>query len=476
MSSDQQAPFIPSRPDESPVPPASWRVFGSKSYFRLWLAQVVSSTGDWIGLIAILAIAARVSDNSGAAVSLVMLARVVPGFFLGTVGGVLIDRLDRRKVMVACDIGRASLLLLLPFIENLLGLVLISFGLEILTLLWGPAKDAVTPHLVPKDQLTSANSLSLVASFGTFPIASIVFSLLAALAAWLGGFDPLRDLEVDQEALALIVDACTFLVSAAIVFRLPIPRTHEHHEGGRPDFTQTLRDIKEGITFIASHPVVRGILVGLGVGLIGAGAMIPLGPVFAQQGLGGDAAAFGVLMTALGFGAAGGVIALLLFQQRLPKETFFEYAIMGTGVFLVVAASCTGLGPAALAIVLVGACAGSSYVTGFTVLQETVKDELRGRTFAALYTLIRMCLLISLVLSPLWADFWDWVVDLFTSNRSVTLMGASYTFPGVRIALWAGGLITLAAGIWARHSIRAGHRVEDAAAASAATSTDEGTA
>jgi hypothetical protein len=76
-----------------------------------------------------------------------------------------------------------------------------------------------------------------------------------------------------------------------------------------------------------------------------------------------------------------------------------------------------------------------------------------------------MCLLISLVVSPLWADFWDWVVDLFTSNRAVTLMGASYTFPGVRIALWGGGLITLAAGIWARHSIRAGHRRDDAVAA-----------
>ena len=58
-------------------------MFGTRSFFRLWLAQVISSTGDWIGLIAILAIAARVSDNSGAAVSLVMLARVVPGFFLG---------------------------------------------------------------------------------------------------------------------------------------------------------------------------------------------------------------------------------------------------------------------------------------------------------------------------------------------------------------------------------------------------------
>ena len=102
------APFIPPHADAPPIPPAPWRVFGTQSFFRLWLAQVVSSLGDWIGLIAILAIAARVSDNSGAAVSLVMVARVVPGFFLGTVGGVIIDRFDRRKVMVVCDIGRAA--------------------------------------------------------------------------------------------------------------------------------------------------------------------------------------------------------------------------------------------------------------------------------------------------------------------------------------------------------------------------------
>ena len=99
------APFIPADADAPPVPPSPWRVFDSRPFFRLWIAQVVSSLGDWIGLIAILAIAARVSNNSGAAVSLVMVTRVVPGFFLGTVGGVVIDRFDRRTVMVLCDVG-----------------------------------------------------------------------------------------------------------------------------------------------------------------------------------------------------------------------------------------------------------------------------------------------------------------------------------------------------------------------------------
>ncbi|MFM8303400.1 MAG: MFS transporter [Actinomycetota bacterium] len=448
-----KAPFIPSSPDDEPVPPSTWRVFGTKSYFRLWLAQVVSSTGDWIGLIALLAIAARVSSNPGAAVSLVMLARVVPGFFLGTIGGVLIDRFDRRLVMVCSDVGRAALLVLLPFVgTTLLALVLISFLLEIFTLLWGPAKDASVPHLVGPDQLSSANTLSLVASYGTFPLASVIFSLLAALAAWLGGFNTLHSLEVDQEALALFFDAGTFLVSAVIVWGLPIPKGGSMR-AEKLGLSDTVHDIKEGLSYIAHEPRVRGVIVGLGLGLIGAGAMIPLGPVFAQEGIGGDAATFGVLMSALGFGAATGVVLLLFVQKKIPRETVFDFAVMGTGIFLMIAATLSALFPAALAVTILGACAGTSYVTGFTVLQETVQDELRGRIFAVLYTVIRMCLLVALVISPLWAEFWDWAVNDLAKVGIVSVGGVEYAFPGVRVALWVGGLIAFGAGIYARWSM-----------------------
>src|SRR5713101_5071806 len=241
-----QAPVIPAHLSEPPMPEAPWRVFGTKAFFRLWLAQCVSSLGDWIGLLAILALAARVSNNSGAAVSLVMTTRVLPGFLLGTVGGVIIDRFDRRTVMVLCDIGRASLLVLLPFVNGIAGLLFISLGLEVLTLLWGPAQAASVPNLVPEEQLASANSLSLAASYGTFPIASIIFSLLAGLATILGELDVIAAFKVDQEALALLFDACTFLVSAAIVYRLPIPRPDHSHDQ-RIDWTETFREIKEGL-------------------------------------------------------------------------------------------------------------------------------------------------------------------------------------------------------------------------------------
>src|SRR5204862_2413145 len=113
-----------------------------------------------------------------AAISLVLSARLVPGFFLAPVAGVLIDRWNRKRVMVVCDIGRGAVLATLPFVQTIYALVFASLVLEVLTLLWAPAKDASVPKLVKRDYLATANSLSLVAAYGTFPIGSAVFAAL----------------------------------------------------------------------------------------------------------------------------------------------------------------------------------------------------------------------------------------------------------------------------------------------------------
>src|SRR5437764_7458960 len=94
------------------------RVFGSHAFFRLWIAQVVSSLGDWLGFLAITILAANVGGGAGgAAVGLVMSARIIPGFFLSPVAGVMIDRWDRKKIMVICDLGRAGVIVSLPFVK-----------------------------------------------------------------------------------------------------------------------------------------------------------------------------------------------------------------------------------------------------------------------------------------------------------------------------------------------------------------------
>src|SRR6476660_2405916 len=125
--------------------------------------------------------------------------------------------------MVVCDLGRAATLALLPFVHQVWQLVLASLVLEIFTIMWSPAKEATVPNLVPADRLTTANSLSLVAAYGTFPIAAVLFALLAQASRWLGTVDTLNFLKTDQTALAFYVDALTFLLSAFMISTLALP-------------------------------------------------------------------------------------------------------------------------------------------------------------------------------------------------------------------------------------------------------------
>jgi len=108
---------------------------------------------------------------------------------------------------------------------------------------------------------------------------------------------------------------------------------------------------------------------------------------------------------------------------------------------------------AILLVAFVGACAGCAYVTGFTLLQESVSDEMRGRTFATLYTVVRLCLLLSLTIGPFVAAGLGALSGEFT-NGQVKLGGAHLSLPGVRLALWLGGVLTVASGLAARRRMR----------------------
>ena len=434
-------------------PPKSLRLFGSPSFFRLWLAQCVSSLGDWIGLVAILALAARVGGSSPeAAVGVVMSARMIPGFFLASVGGVLVDALDRRRVMVVCDLGRGLVLASLPFVDTVVGLFFASLLLEILTLLWTPAKEASVPNLVRPEQLTTANSLSLVAAYGTFPIGSAVFALLAKAAEWLGGYDALSALRLNQESLAIYVDVFTFFLSAVLISTVALP-TREKHGRGRIDLGRTFTDLKDGWRFIGTNPVVRSVLVGIGCGLVGGGMVVPLGPTFSERVLQGGPAGFGLLLTALGTGVAVGVGGLSAVQKRLPRPQIFTVAVLAAGLCMLAGASMSSLTPAMVFVAGMGVCAGAVYVVGFTILQETVSDELRGRIFATLYTLVRFCLLVSMAVAPLLAGALTRLSNRWFSG-SVEVAGVDVALPGTRLTLWFGGLIIVGAGVLAAVALR----------------------
>jgi dTMP kinase len=417
------------------------------NFLRFFLAQAVSSLGDWIGVIAIAVLAQTVFDST-AAVGVVMIARVLPGFVVGPLGGVLADRWDRKRTMVFADALRAAIVFSLPFVPNLAYFVVASAALESLTLVWGPAKDASLPHFVPRAQLIHANSLSLIAVYGPWPLASIIFASLSAIGGFLAAnVEILRGLSDSPEALALWVDSITFLFSAVMVSTLSITSSRT---GARSfDLKEVRRDLVEGLLFVRDHNQVRPWMLGIAFTFTAAGGVFSLGPEFVKEILEESSSAFGLVMGFFGTGMIIGLLASGLLAKRIKQDVLFSSAIMLLGAGLIALAGTSSLSFALPIAGALGFFGGVGYSIGYALMQATTEEELRGRTFGAAYTLIRLGTLVGLGIFPL-------IAGAIGENHIVDLFGsATLALPGSRVTLWLAGLLVIGGGVLSLTAVRA---------------------
>lgn len=408
----------------------------------------MSSLGDWIGVVALVVLASDIGGSIG--VGAVMTARVLPGFFVGPIAGVFADRFDRKKTMVLSDLARAAVILSLPFSQNLLYLLIASAVLESLTLIWGPAKDASLPHFVKPGELTHANSLSLIAVYAPFPLGSVVFAFMATLATFLADqWAFFEGLQSRPEALALGVDSLTFLFSALMISSLTIPTTRTRIE--HLDLRQVKRDLVEGLKFVLEHKQVRPWLLGIAFTFTAAGAVFSLGVEFVDQVLGGGDRGFAFLIGFLATGMIIGLLAVSLIARRIQKDVLFSSSILLLGGGLIGLASVGSLNAAIPMASALGFFGGAAYSTGYSLMHETTADELRGRTFSAAYTVIRIGTLLGLGIFPFIAGF--------VGHYQVTSALGTLDLPGSRITLWLAGGVAAIGGVVSMRAIRA--REED---------------
>ena len=170
----------------APAQDVTRSVLSIKPFRKLWNSMVFSSLGDWLGLLATTALAQQLSGGSYStanfAIAGVFIARLLPAVFLGPLAGVLADRFDRRRLMVTVDIVRAALYISIPIVGTYFWLYAAMILVECLTLFWSPAKEATVPNLVPREKLENANQVSLLAAYGTAPVAAILFTILSLLS------------------------------------------------------------------------------------------------------------------------------------------------------------------------------------------------------------------------------------------------------------------------------------------------------
>ncbi|MDP9101549.1 MAG: dTMP kinase [Actinomycetota bacterium] len=435
-------------PDPGAVPGlgrASSGAFGVLSvlpFRRLYTALALSSFGDWLGFLATTALATQLVKGFTAqayATGGVLVFRLLPAVLLGPFAGAFADRFDRRRTMVVCDLIRCVLFVSIPLSGSLVYLLIASFLIESASLFWIPAKEASVPNLVPRERLEAANQLSLIATYGSAPIAAAVFAALGLISRLLGG--GLSFFHTRPVDLALYVDAATFLFSAVTIFRLSIPSPLDSRaadaDGALPSIFGSLR---EGLRFARQSRLVRGLLVGMLGALAAGGAVIAQGKLFATVVLGGGDSAYGLLFGSVFVGIATGVALGPRLLGEFSRRRVFGPTIAGAGLSLVFMSIVPNLFLAVVATLLVGFFAGIAYVVGLTLLGGQVDDELRGRTFGLVQSLMRIDLLVVTGTTPF--------ISGAIGRHEIGLPGGgAYAVNGVGVTLFVGGLLAVAVGI-----------------------------
>jgi dTMP kinase len=416
----------------------------NRTFARLLAAMSVSSFGDWVGFVAVTSIVAGLGGGTASlAVSGVMIARTLPAFLFGPIAGSLVDRFNRKQIMIIADIGRAALYLSMAFLNRLWAIYLLSFVIECLSLLWSPARDASLPNIVPRRQLANANSLVLVSAYATLPLGGAVFAILVGVSKSLSA--RVAILATQPESLALLFDAATFVFSAAMVagIRLRSPTTTER-EGLDP--SRVWRDTRDGVRFLREDSIAAAMTGGIVIAFGAVGAVLASGPVFVAQTVHGGKSGWGLVVTAFGVGMALGMASANAAARVVERERVFVWSLLAAAVALATMGAMPNLAWAVVFTVWLGAFCGLAWVSGYTLLQENVVDEFRGRTFAALTTASRMVLFVSLALFPVLAQLFDWLAEA-AHGGEFHIGGQRIDVSGTRLALWSAAVMIVFAAL-----------------------------
>ena len=365
-----------------------------------------------------------------------LVVRLLPAIVLGPLAGAFADRFDRRITMVVSDVLRFGLFLTIPLAhlfvsrsETLAWLFIASFLIECISLFWTPAKDASVPNLVRRDQVEAANQLSLITTYGLTPVlGAALFSVLSLITNVLARH--LAFFQTNPTNLALYFNAATFLVGALIVLFIPeiSGRRTRRPADDQPSLLALLR---EGASFVRHSRLVGGLIIGL-IGRLHRGRRGDRSGQDLRLELGRRqrciwcAVRLGLRRTRRGHGVRPDAS-----RASSPRRRLFGLSIVFGGICLVLAAIMPQVALAVIFVLGLGFGAGIAYLCGMTLMGTDVDDEIRGRIFALLQSLIRVVLIIALAAVPF--------VVAAVGRHTFTVANTSVTVDGTRFVLVAGG-------------------------------------
>jgi len=403
-------------------------VVRSRTYFPLWLGQLLSGFGDTLHYIALVVLVFRLTGQ-GVAVAGVVAAEIVPVLLLGPVAGVVIDRFNRKAVLIGSDLFRAALVLSLIWPQGVGHAYLVAAGLAAGNVFFGPTIQAVIPSLTTPGQRLAANSVA----WSTGRLVQLLASAIAGgLIALVG------------TGAAFAVNAASFALSAALIFLLPIPaHAGELGAGTKRGLGDFFGEARAGLVYATRDAFVSRLLIVQGLASFAVGATGALLVVLSAQHLRQPPAGFAWLIGAIGLGALLGPLIpnTLAKDYRDARWLFVPYIIRGLGDVLI--AVFTPLPVALVLLFVYGLNTSTGMVVFNSTIQGAVPDRVRGRVFTLLDVTWNAMRLLSLALGGVLVDA-----------------------AGIRPLFWLGGALLATAGVLGlallgRHDFRAATGVRD---------------
>jgi MFS family permease len=364
----------------------------NRNYRYMWSGQVVSEIGDHFNNIAVFSLVLG-ATKSGLVVSGVMLARAIPAVLAGPIAGVVLDRLNRKHVMIASDLLRA--VLALGFIlcihrRDTWLLYLFSALLMFASPFFTSGRSAILPTIASKEELHTANSLTQTTQWMTITIGTFA----AGMSVMQFGY-----------AWAFVLNSLSFLFSAACISRL-----HAKGDAFQPrkaalteaEVVRPWHEYVEGLRYMRANPLILGIaLIGVGWATGGGAAQI-LFSLFGEIVFNRGPAGIGVIWSCAGLGLLlGGVIAYWLGERigfRGYKRTISICYILH-GATYIIFSQMENFFIALFFIALSRAAVAVSSVLNMSQLLRHVSDEYRGRVFATMESMVWSVMMVSMMLA-----------------------------------------------------------------------------
>ena len=334
------------------------------SFGLLALATLASGVGTWLAFVA-LTVDVYDRTHSATWVSALLIADFLPAIVIGIAAASLVDRMSRRRLMIASDLVRVVVFLALPFANEPALIVALAAVAGFATGFFRPAVYAGLPNLVRDEDLTGANSIIQTIENVTLAAGPIAGGLLVSAT----GPDP-----------AYVINAATFLVSAALIVRIPgrlLQRVTAVGHGFR-------RDLAEGFALIRRSRALLTVLAAWNVVMLATALENVSEVVLAKDAFDAGDFGYGLLVGTTGLGLALGSLAAGSFLENRSLASVYGAAIGLVGLGLVAASASPNVWVASICVVFVGAGNGAAVVCNAILVQRGAPDALRGRAFTVL--------------------------------------------------------------------------------------------